>query len=134
MVKPLIIIGLDGVPWTALDKTIEKGTMPNLAKVKKEGSHGVMKSTIPYITPVAWSSVQTGMNPGKHGVYGFTTMSQPGKGDTISAGYNIKEKTFLEYLEDNDLKAVFINMPLSHPPKTDFITVGSIFSNIKVFR
>jgi predicted AlkP superfamily phosphohydrolase/phosphomutase len=60
-------------------------------------------------------------------------MSKPGKEDSISAGYNIKEKTFLEYMEEAGLNGVFINMPLSHPPRTDFVTVGSIFSNIKVF-
>ncbi len=133
MSDKLIVIGLDGVPQRVLERTIKKGVTPNLAHIQEKGCHGVLKSTIPYSTPSAWASIQTGVNPGKHGVYGFIFPKNIKTDFSTALASDIKSKTFLECLEENGLKAIFINMPLSHPPKTDFITVGSMFSPTKVY-
>lgn len=45
--------------------------MPNLKKLKEEGTYGNLESTIPPITDPAWVSFATGKNPGKHGCYDF---------------------------------------------------------------
>ncbi len=137
MSKKLIIIGLDGVPWRVLDKMIEEGATPNLAKLKESGTHGVFKTTIPPLTPPAWSSIQTGVNPGKHGVFSFQGPNRKkGKREggppvTVNSE-DIQTMTFPEYLDNAGLKAVLVNLPLTHPPRTNFPTVGSIFSNKKV--
>ena len=69
-----IVIGIDGVPFGLLDDLTEKGIMPNFAELKggDEGVFTPMKSSIPDISSVSWSSVITGKNPGEHGIYGFT--------------------------------------------------------------
>ena len=61
-----VVIGIDGVPLGLLKTLVEKGVMPNFAELKDE-SEGVftpMKSLIPEISSVSWSSVITGKNPG----------------------------------------------------------------------
>ncbi|MEF8836166.1 MAG: alkaline phosphatase family protein [Candidatus Thermoplasmatota archaeon] len=129
MKKKLLIIGLDGVPWRILDKMIEENVTPNLKKLKEKGAYGELETTIPPLTPAAWSSIQTGVNPGKHGVFSF---QGPRKGGGPPAPVNSKDiqtTTFPEFLDNAGLRAVLVNLPLSHPPKTDFPTVGSIFSN-----
>lgn len=135
MTKKLVILGLDGVPWRILNKMIEEGATPNLKRLKDEGSWGEFKTTIPPLTPPAWASIQTGVNPGKHGVYSFTGVdkrsSRGGEPSTVNAD-DIEATTLPEYLENSGFKAVLINLPLTHPPKTDFPTVGSIFSSKKV--
>ena len=51
---------------------MEQGLLPNLARLFKTGASSRLQSTIPPITPCAWSSFMTGKNPGKHGIFDFT--------------------------------------------------------------
>src|SRR4029077_13575974 len=50
---------------------LERGELPNLAKIRASGSYSRLKTTYPAQTPVAWSSFVTGTNPGRHGIFDF---------------------------------------------------------------
>ncbi|MBE0428983.1 MAG: alkaline phosphatase family protein [Thermoleophilia bacterium] len=67
----LLVIGLDGGTFTVIDYLIGKNRLPNFARLIESGSHATLMSTLPPITPAAWSSFFTGTNPGKHGSVGF---------------------------------------------------------------
>jgi len=67
----LLVVGLDGASYDLCEQWIEQGYLPNLARMKQEGMLLPLKSTIPSVSPVAWSTFMTGMNPGEHGVFGF---------------------------------------------------------------
>ena len=70
--KRLIIIGLDGVPYSLIQKYTSIGLMPNLRQLIEESQFIRMQSSIPDVSSVAWSSIITGKNPGEHGIFGFT--------------------------------------------------------------
>ena len=57
-----------------LGPLLEAGLMPRLARLRERGASGTLRSTIPTYTPPAWTSSLTGVNPGRHGVYGFVEM------------------------------------------------------------
>jgi predicted AlkP superfamily phosphohydrolase/phosphomutase len=67
----VLVIGLDGGTFTLLQPWMDEGKLPNLKMIQEEGVSGELESTIPPITPPAWSSFMTGNNPGKHGVFHF---------------------------------------------------------------
>ena len=50
---------------------LERGQLPNLARIRQMGSYSRLKTTYPAQTPVAWSSFATGTNPGGHGIFDF---------------------------------------------------------------
>src|SRR5215470_13132087 len=50
---------------------LERGELPNLAKIRQAGSYSRLRTTYPAQTPVAWSSFATGTNPGGHGIFDF---------------------------------------------------------------
>src|SRR3954467_10851548 len=52
---------------------LERGELPNLAKIRRGGSYSRMQTTYPAQTPVAWSSFATGTNPGGHGIFDFVS-------------------------------------------------------------
>jgi len=54
-------------------KFMADGKLPNLAKLCRQGCFKPLATTIPAISPVAWSSFQTGSNPGKHNIFDFLT-------------------------------------------------------------
>jgi predicted AlkP superfamily phosphohydrolase/phosphomutase len=67
----LIILGLDGMEPTLAEKYMAEGKLPNLARLKKEGTYARLKTTTPAISPVAWSSFMTGSEPSKHNIFDF---------------------------------------------------------------
>jgi predicted AlkP superfamily phosphohydrolase/phosphomutase len=72
-VKRVVILGLDGLDYTLTEKLLSEGKLPHLEALRKQGCFKSLGTTLPPISPVAWSSFQTGVNPGKHGIYDFLT-------------------------------------------------------------
>ncbi len=70
-VHRLVILGLDGMEPTLAEKFMAEGKLPNLARLKKEGTYARLKTTTPAISPVAWSSFMTGSEPSKHNIFDF---------------------------------------------------------------
>ena len=71
MPKKAIVIGLDGLEPTIVDSMLERGELPNLARIRNAGFYSRLRTTYPAQTPVAWSSFATGTNPGRHGIFDF---------------------------------------------------------------
>lgn len=67
----VIILGFDGVEPTILEKMLSAGELPNLAKLRDQGSYQRLLSAYPPQSPTAWSSFATSMNAGGHGIYDF---------------------------------------------------------------
>lgn len=67
----VLIIGLDGLDWTLVDRVSAGGGMPNMARLRREGAHGVLHSIPPFLSPSIWTSVATGKTEEKHGIVGF---------------------------------------------------------------
>lgn len=111
-----IVLGLDGATWDIINPLIEKGRLPTFSKLKKEGVYGKLESTIPYVTPPAWTSMTTGKNPAKHGIFDFTNINK--KNGYSYKMYNSKSKKSKEIwdLLDNQ-RSIIVNVPLTYPPK-----------------
>lgn len=71
--KRVIILGLDGLEPTLTEKYMAEGKLPNLKKLKESGTYHRLGTTLPALSPVAWSTFQTGVNPGAHNIFDFLT-------------------------------------------------------------
>lgn len=71
--RRIVVLGLDGVSPELLDRMMEEGRLPNFRALRKEGVYTRLRSTDPPISPVAWSTFQTGVNPGKHAIFDFVS-------------------------------------------------------------
>ena len=72
-VTRFVILGLDGMDYRLTQKFMAEGKLPNLAALRDRGCFKPLATTVPPISPVAWSSFQTGVNPGKHNIFDFLT-------------------------------------------------------------
>jgi predicted AlkP superfamily phosphohydrolase/phosphomutase len=70
-VKRVVIVGFDGMDPELAERFINEGRLPNLKKLRDQGTFRPLRTTFPAISPVAWSTFQTGVNPGKHNIYDF---------------------------------------------------------------
>ncbi len=67
----VIVIGLDGADWSLLDRLAAAGRMPNLSRLVREGRTARLKSFVPILSPIIWTSIATGATPDRHGVLDF---------------------------------------------------------------
>lgn len=109
----VLMIGLDGCTFDLLLPWIESGQLPILTDIIKNGSYGTMKSTIPSLTAPAWTSLVTGVNPGKHGIFDFTTST----GRVFNAR-DVKAPKLWSILSHYGLRSCVINVPLTYPPES----------------
>jgi predicted AlkP superfamily phosphohydrolase/phosphomutase len=69
--KRVVILGLDGLDFGLTQQLLAEGKLPHLAALQERGCFMSLGSTLPPISPVAWSTFQTGTNPGKHNIFDF---------------------------------------------------------------
>ncbi len=70
-VKKLIFLGLDGLDPELTETWMGQGKLPNLARLREQGSYQRLRTTCPALSPVAWSTFATGVNPAKHNIFDF---------------------------------------------------------------
>ncbi|MGA3212121.1 MAG: alkaline phosphatase family protein [Terriglobales bacterium] len=70
-IKRAVILGFDGMDPELTERFITEGRLPNLAALRERGTFQRLRTTTPPISPVAWSTFSTGVNPGKHNIYDF---------------------------------------------------------------
>jgi len=109
----IIVLALDGFDQDLL-KLDQFG---NMRDIYKEYNSSLLESTLPYLTPSAFVSMQTGKNVNKHGVAGFLKFD--GKEAKPYTGSDIKHKTFYEILHAKGKKCFLFSMPYSYPPRID---------------
>jgi tetratricopeptide (TPR) repeat protein len=79
------ILGLDGGDWDILEPVMNAGRMPNLKKLRDEGAWGRLRSEMPLLSPVLWTSIATGRTPDRHGVTWFMSTTSDGQKIPISS-------------------------------------------------
>ncbi|MBI1786695.1 MAG: alkaline phosphatase family protein [Acidobacteria bacterium] len=70
-IQKLIFLGLDGLDPGLAERYMAEGKLPNLSKLRETGSYRKLRTTFPSLSPVAWSTFATGVNPAKHNIFDF---------------------------------------------------------------
>jgi predicted AlkP superfamily phosphohydrolase/phosphomutase len=94
-VNKLVIVGLDGLDPTLAERFMAEGKLPNLSRLKEEGAYSTLRTTIPSISPVAWSSFMTGTNPSKHNIFDFLSRDPRTYLPSLSSAHIGKSRKFL---------------------------------------
>ncbi len=122
----VMVIGIDGATFDVINPLISRGKLPNLKHLIDNGASGQLKSTMPPLSPAAWSTFQTGKNPGKHGVFDFFRNS-PGEHGYLPVNSTfLKSKTLWEILSDYGKSVGVLNIMFNYPPRkvNGFIVSG----------
>lgn len=111
----IFLIALDGASPDLIDRWTEKGKLPNLAKIKEDGLSGPLESTFPPLTGPAWSSFQTGVNPGKHGVFNWLDLKDSYRGEVVNYA-SISGSTIWDLVSSNGGRVGSLSVPMTYPP------------------
>ncbi len=110
----IVVIGLDGVPYSLLNYYISHGVMPKFKDVVASGTLLTMRSTLPEVSSVAWTSFMTGKNPAEHGIFGFMEVDPHTYQYHFPNFHSLKAPPFWEDLK---LKTVAFNIPQTYPAR-----------------
>lgn len=69
--QKVIVLGFDGVDARLTERWMNEGKLPNLARLREQGTFRPLRPTIPAQTPVSWSTFSTGIDPGRTGIFDF---------------------------------------------------------------
>ena len=115
--KPVVLLGIDGVPQSLLSGFIEAGQLPNFARLAEQTGLRQMDSVHPTVSSAAWTSYVTGKQPGKHGIYGFVDR-KPGTYEiSIPRSRSVASKTIWELLSEAGMRVFGMNVPVTYPPR-----------------
>ena len=125
----LLVIGLDGATWDVINPLAARDELPNIKSLIDDGSSGQLASTIPPFSAPAWSTFMTGMNPGKHGIFGFVNFNPQSYSQIDSSlvtSAPLVGHTIFDILSESDLRLAALSVPITYPswPINGFMVSG----------
>lgn len=138
--KKVLVLGFDGMDPVLLRRYMGEGIMPNFKLLKERGDFMELVTSMPPQSPVAWSNLITGMDPGGHGIFDFiareptTYLPYLSTSKTLDAKRTVKlgdwlipfskaetlllrkGKAFWEILEAEGIPSTVIKIPANFPP------------------
>ncbi|MEM7333420.1 MAG: alkaline phosphatase family protein [Chloroflexota bacterium] len=113
----LMVVGFDGATFDVINPLIANGRLPTIAHLLKKGAWGVLHSTVPPITPTAWTTVFTGKNPGKHGIFDFQEIDPQTYARSPVYTDRHLEKTIWDLLGEVNIPSIITDVPYTYPPR-----------------
>jgi predicted AlkP superfamily phosphohydrolase/phosphomutase len=81
----VIVLGLDGLDPGMTLRLMQQGRLPHFQKLAERGVFRPLDTTNPSISPVAWSTFSTGVDPSRHAIYDFLTRDPCTYGPMLSS-------------------------------------------------
>ena len=114
--RKVLVIGVDGATFDIITPLVQSGDLPNFAKLMARGSYGELKSTMPILSPVAWTTFATGVRPGKHGIFNFLARKDNTYAVVPASSAQRRVKPVWKVAGEHDRKVIVMNVPASFPP------------------
>jgi predicted AlkP superfamily phosphohydrolase/phosphomutase len=140
-IQRLIFLGLDGLDPRLTERFMSEGKMPNLQRLRQQGSFHRLRTTFPSLSPVAWSTFATGVSPAKHNIFDFlnrslksyipelsSTRVRPPRRTFRIGRFRIplsppvvelrrKSRPFWKILAESSIGSTIIRVPITFPPE-----------------
>jgi len=113
-----IILGADGATWNVLSRMLAAGKLPNFRRAIDTGASGPLESIENMRSASAWTSMFTGYNPGRHGIYEFYEFKPETYSIEFIPGSHKKVPGFWRYLDHAGQSSGVINTPMTYPAET----------------
>jgi predicted AlkP superfamily phosphohydrolase/phosphomutase len=112
----ILVIGVDGGTFDLLAPWLEEGRLPVLAGLVEEGVSGTLYSVLPPLSPPAWTSAVTGVNPGAHGIFDFNRPDPESLQPILETASNRRVPALWTLLSEQGRRVGILNVPMSDPP------------------
>lgn len=110
----VVVLGIDGLTPEILYEGINSGALKGFRELFSKGVSFNLNSTFPPTSSVAWSTIITGLSPGKHGVSDFYLYRGGNKLEVANRSY--LPFTIFDIASENNKSVIAINVPMTYPP------------------
>ena len=110
----MLVIGLDGLDLGVVE-ALGPARLPKLHEVMRRGAFSALESIRPPATLPNWTTFLTGLDPGRHGVFDFTT--RHGYRVRFTGGTARQTPTVFQRLDALGLKCACLSFPATWPPE-----------------
>jgi predicted AlkP superfamily phosphohydrolase/phosphomutase len=114
----ILIIGLDAATMELIEPWAAAGHLPALARLMNEGASGRLISTPNMHSASAWTSLLTGVNPGRHGLFVFSDRNFATGRQEFFKGGDRTGRIIGDYLAQHHLTSGFLNVPMTYPARS----------------
>ena len=112
----VLLIGLDGATWHLLRPWVDAGQLPNLRRLMSNGAWGPLTSTILPQTPPAWTSMVTGVHPGRHGIFSFIRRRPGTYEKELTTSRHRRREPLWDITGRVSKRSIILDLPLTFPP------------------
>src|SRR5262245_36354671 len=149
--RKVIVLGLDGLEPTIVDRMLAEGRLPHLRRLKERGLYARLGTSTPALSPVAWSTFATGSDSSRHGIWDFLARDRHSYLPTLSSsevysrqrfwrlgplriprgGHGVRSlrrsKSFWKVLDEHGVFTSVLRVPITFPPeKTDGVAIAGM--------
>lgn len=114
MTARALVVGLDGAD-RELIRELGPEVTPTLHRLMARGAHAALRSVQPPATLPNWTTFLTGVGPGKHGVFDFTTRDRGRV--RFTAGTVREAPTIVSRLDRLGMACACVGFPATWPPE-----------------
>jgi predicted AlkP superfamily phosphohydrolase/phosphomutase len=115
--RKVVFVGIDGAAWEFIDPLIRNGDLPNLRRVKEEGTYGRLSSIPCYVSPPAWTSMLTGCSPEETGVYSYGMWDGREREFGSVSADDVETPSIWDIASYCGKKVGVFNVPMTYPPR-----------------
>jgi len=125
--RQVLLLGWDGADWKIIHQLLDKGQMPALERLMRQGVRGHVSTLKPSLSPLLWSTIATGKLADKHNILGFTEPSPDGAGVRPVSSASWGCKPLWSIVSERGQKSAVVNWLATHPADIMQGTVVSDF-------
>lgn len=114
--QKVLVIGIDGATFKIIDPLVKEGRLANFKRLIEQGVSGPLQSSIPPLSPVAWTSFMTGVNSCKHHIFDFSGKRKGQYEFELNTARDRTAPPFWMTLGQADRRALVIGVTLTYPP------------------
>jgi predicted AlkP superfamily phosphohydrolase/phosphomutase len=110
-----LAVGFDGATLDLAGRFMDEGLMPVLAGLAEAGSWGEMRSVFPYNSAAAWTSLVTGTNPGRHGIFDFVLPRESAYALRVATRDDRRVPAMWNLASEAGARVAVANIPMTFP-------------------
>ncbi len=132
LAKKVLIVGWDAADWKVITPLLDSGKMPALETIVNGGVMGNLASFEPYLSPMVWTTIATGLRSDKHGILGFTEPDPESGSVRPVSCRSRKVKAFWNMFTQKGIKTNMIGWWPSHPAEPiDGVCLSNLYHHAR---
>lgn len=115
----ILVIGLDAATMDLIEPWAAAGHLPTIERLMHDGAAARLLSTPNMHSASAWTSILTGLNPGRHGLFVFSDRDFATGKQAFFKGGDRAGELISSHLSRHGLTSGFLNVPMTYPAQCE---------------